>query len=160
MAPDHVLEDPARRLVAVERARDRLDRAGADLVPLADEVGQLAHDRAAHRDVVVLPVEGQHVAAQEDLAVEVLLEGLHHQVTRARELRGHIVGQLELDSHYEVSFSLTAALTRLRAVGAALDLRHHQRHHLAHLLREEAPDSATASPTIAPSSSSEICSGR
>ena len=48
VAPDHVLEDAARALVVVERARDRLDRARRDLVALADQVGQLADDGLGH----------------------------------------------------------------------------------------------------------------
>jgi hypothetical protein len=75
------------------------DRAGRDLVALADQVGHLAHDGARHRDRVVVTVEREHVPAQEDLAVEVLLECLHHRVARSGELRGNLVRKLELDSH-------------------------------------------------------------
>ena len=80
MAPYDVLEDPAGALVAVERSGDRLDRARCDLVTLADQVGHLPHDRARRGNGVVVPVEREHVPAQEDLAVEVLLEGLHHRI--------------------------------------------------------------------------------
>ena len=72
---------------------------GRDLVALADQVGELAHDRPADRDVVVVAVERQHVAAQEDLAVEVLLERLHDRVARARQLGGDLVRELELRAH-------------------------------------------------------------
>ena len=66
---------------------------------LAHQIGQLAHDRAAHADGVIGAVEGEHVAAEEDLAVEVLLERLHDNVLRAGQLGGHVVGKLELQAH-------------------------------------------------------------
>ncbi len=132
MAPHHVLEDPARALVAVERAGDRLDRAGRDLVALAHQVGHLAHDGPRHRDGVVVAVERQHVAPQEDLAVEVLLERLHHHVARAGELRGDLVGKLELGPQ-GVSISFTAALTRLPSA-RPFTCGITRAHHLAHLL--------------------------
>ena len=84
---------------AVERAGDGLDRAGRDVVALADEVGELAHDRAAGRDLVLGAVEREHVAAQEHVAVEVLLERLHHLVAGPGELGGDFVGKLELGAH-------------------------------------------------------------
>ena len=51
------------------------------------------------RHVVVVAVEREHVAAQEDVAAEVLLERLHHHVARAGELGGDIVRELELAPH-------------------------------------------------------------
>jgi hypothetical protein len=91
MAPDDVLEDPARALVTVERAGDRLDRSGRDLVALAHEIGHLPHDGSRHGDRVVVAVERKHVPPEVDLAVEVLLERLHHRVAGACELRGDLV---------------------------------------------------------------------
>jgi hypothetical protein len=85
--------------VAIERSGDRLDRPGRDLVTLANEVAQLAHHRARHAHGVVGAVEGQHVAAQEHLAVEMSLERLHHNVAGAGELGGDLVGELELGAH-------------------------------------------------------------
>ncbi len=157
MAPDHVLEDLARALVAVERAGDRLDRARRDLVPLAHEVGHLADDRARHRHRVVVAVQRQHVAAEEDLAVEVLLERLHHRVARAGELGGDVVRKLQLRPQ-GVSISFTAALTRFPSA-RPLTFGITRLMTLPISCGEEAPDSATASPTIARSSSSESCSG-
>ncbi len=72
---------------------------GAISWPWRDQVGQLADHGAAHLDRLVLAVEGEHVAAQVDLAVEVLLERPHDLVARARELGGHLVRKLELDAH-------------------------------------------------------------
>ena len=99
MAPDHVLEDATGALVTVERACDGLDRAGRDLVALANEVGHLADNRAGGGHGLVLAVEREHVPAQKDLAVEMLLEGLHHRVAGPGELSGDLIRKLELDSH-------------------------------------------------------------
>ena len=97
--PDDVLEDRARALVVVERVGDRLDRAGCDLVALADEVGELAHDRLGDLDLRLAAVERQDVPAQEDLAVEVTLERPHDGVARARKLARDFVWQLQLGAH-------------------------------------------------------------
>ena len=75
---------------------DRLDRAGRDLVALADQVGQLAHDGLGHADLVVAAVDRQDVAAQEDVGVEVALERLHHDVAGPGQLGGDFVRELEL----------------------------------------------------------------
>ena len=99
MAPHHVLEDPARALVAVERPGDRLDRARRDLVARADQVGQLADHGPSHPDGLVVAVEGEDVAAQVDLAVEVLLERLHDLVAGPGQLGGHFVRKLQLRTH-------------------------------------------------------------
>jgi hypothetical protein len=96
VAPDDVLEDPAGALVLLERAGDRLDRAGGDVVPLAHEVRDLRDDGAAHLDLLVGPVECEHVAAEEDVRLEGDLERLHDRVARARELGGDLVGELDL----------------------------------------------------------------
>ena len=82
--------------MAVEGAGDRVDRARRDLVPLADQVRQLAHDRLGHRHLAVGAVECQDIAAQEHVAVEMTLERLHDRVARAGELAGDLVGELEL----------------------------------------------------------------
>ena len=74
MAPDDVLEHVGGRLVLLEHARDRLDRRGLDRVPALDERGELPHDRRARLDGIGLAVEGEHVSAQEDVALEVPLE--------------------------------------------------------------------------------------
>ena len=143
----------------VERGPDRLDRARGDVVPLANQVGQLPHHGAPHGHVLVGAVEGEHVAAQEDLAVEVLLEGPHDRVAGTGELGGDVVGELELRAHYAVSFSLTRALTRFPSArpltfGITIAIT------LPISFGEDAPDSATASPTSASSSSSPSCCGR
>ena len=55
--------------------------------------------RLGQRDFVCLAVEGEDVAAQEDLAGEAVLERPHDHVAGARELGGEIVGQLDLGAH-------------------------------------------------------------
>ena len=99
VAPDDVVEDAARALVAVERAADRLDRAGRDLMTLAHEVRDLAHDGLGGGDIGVTAVEREHVAAQVDGAVEVVLERLHDRVVGAAKLGCHLLGELQLRSH-------------------------------------------------------------
>ena len=101
VAPHHVLEDPARALVPVERAPDRLDRAGGDLVALDHQLGELTDHRLPHRHVLLGPVEGQYVAAQVDLALEVLLQRPHDQIVGAGQLGGDIVGELELLARHD-----------------------------------------------------------
>jgi hypothetical protein len=86
--------------VAVERVGDRLDRARRDLVAGADQVGQLADHGAAHADRLLGPVQRQHVAAQVDLAVEMVLERLHDQVPWTGQLGGHLVRKLELNTRH------------------------------------------------------------
>jgi len=44
MRPDDVLEDVAHVLGLVDRVQDRVDRAGADLLPALDEVDELLDD--------------------------------------------------------------------------------------------------------------------
>jgi len=158
VAPDDILEDAAGALVAIERAGDRLDRAGSDLVALPDQVAELADDGTAHADRLLVAVQREDVPAQVDLAVEVLLERLHDEVLGPCQLGGHLVGKLQLDAHYAISFSFTALLTRLpsarpftRGITSAITW--------PISFGEVAPDSARASPTMALSSSSEICSG-
>ena len=85
MPPDGVLEDRRRGDVAVERARDGVDRAAADLVALVGEVGELAHHERRRRDGLGVAVERHDVAAQEELAVDVLLELAQHVVAVAGE---------------------------------------------------------------------------
>src|SRR4029079_12234586 len=148
----------ARALVPVEGAGDRLDRAWRYLVALAHQVGHLAHDGAGHGHGGLVAVQREHVPAEEDLAVEVLLQRLHHRVARPCELGGHLVRKLELRSQ-GVSISLTVALTRFPSArpftcGITRPMT------LPISCGEEAPDSATAFPTISRSSSSDICSGR
>ena len=98
MAPDDVLEHLARRLRLVEHAGDRLDRRGPDVVPARDELGQLAHDRRGELHRLGVAVERDHVAAQEDVGAQVLLERLEDLVLRAGQLGRHLVGELELPS--------------------------------------------------------------
>jgi hypothetical protein len=112
VAPDDVLEDLARRLVAVERGRDRLDRARGDLVALADEVGQLANDRLPDLDGGGVAVEREHVPAQVDVAVEVALERLHDHVARPGELGGDVVRELDLAAAQVSPASLSPRTTR------------------------------------------------
>src|SRR3954451_20074700 len=154
--PHDVLEDLARRLVAVERAGARLDRSGRDLVAHADQVRELVYHGLRGGHLAVAALQREDVPAQEDVAVEVTLQGLHDHVARTGQLRGHVVGKLQRGS--QVSFSFTTALTRLPSArpctfGITSDMT------LPISFGELAPDSATASPTIAWSSWSESCAG-
>ena len=107
---------------------------GRDLVALLDQLGELAHDLAPALTASSVAVERDDVAAQEDVAVEVVLERLQHGVLAARELGGDRVGQLDAGYARALSFSSHERGDAL-AVGAAVDLRHRQAHHLAHVLR-------------------------
>ncbi len=78
---------------------DRRDRAGPEIVTAPDQLTDLVDDRLRGRDLVVAAVERQHVAAQEDLAVELGLERPQDRVLCARQLFGDLVGQLQLGSH-------------------------------------------------------------
>ncbi len=118
MAPHDVLEDPARALVAVERPADRLDRAGRDVVALADEVRHLAHHGLGGGHLPRAPVERQHVAAQVHVAVEVVLERLHDRVVGTSELGCHVVGELEPGAHYAVARLIRAGGAAGRSSGA------------------------------------------
>jgi hypothetical protein len=64
VTPHHVLEHLRGRLVRVERAGDRLDRAGRDLVALGDQVGELVHHRSCSVDCVRLAIERQAISSQ------------------------------------------------------------------------------------------------
>ena len=127
---------------------------------LAHQVGELSHHGLAHRHVLVATVEREHVPAEVDLAVEVLLERAHDQVARPRQLGGDLVGELDLlAGHYGVSASCTAELTR-RPSARPFTWGMISAMTLPISLGELAPDDATASPTMACRSSSESCSGR
>ena len=67
---------------------------------LAHQVGDLAHNLGAGRDLVLVAVEGDDVAAQEDLAVQVVLQRLHHRIPGPGQLGGHLVGELELRARH------------------------------------------------------------
>ena len=96
MAPDDVLQDGRRGRVLVQRVGDGGDGSGRDVVTLRDEVGQLAdHGRGGlHR--LVVPVERDDVAPQEQVAGDVFLQRPQHRVPAARQLGGDLVGKLDL----------------------------------------------------------------
>ena len=148
MAPDDVVEDLADVLGLVERAEDRVDRAGADLVAALDELDELVDDRARLRDLPSLAVDRQAVAAQVDLAVEPLAQRVEDAVADASELGSDLVRDVEDFLHGSQCRSRTVRsgpggrqraygellahdLAHARAVGAARDLRHHVGHHAA-----------------------------
>ena len=86
VTPDDVVEDLGRGRVLVERAGDGRDRPGGDLVALLDELGQLLHDGRGGLHGRLVAVEGDDVAAQEDVAVDVALERPEHRVAGAGQL--------------------------------------------------------------------------
>jgi hypothetical protein len=98
--PDDVLEDLGRALVLVERARDRLDRAGRDLMALLDQVDQLADDRLRGLDPGRVAVQGEDVSAEVEVDVEVPLERPQDRVLRPRQLRGDGVVDGELPASH------------------------------------------------------------
>ena len=143
----------------VERIGHGGDRPLGDLVALLDEVRQLAHHHGGGRHRLGLAVEGDDVAAQEELALDVGLERAQDLVVGAAEGGRDLVGDLELAAHQPRSASCASAETRLpsarpstRAIDAFMTW--------PMSLGELAPVSATAAETIARSSSSESSAGR
>src|SRR5262249_45666505 len=158
VAPDDILEHARGRFVSIERPGDRGDRAGPDLVPALDQVGELTHDALAHAGLVLGPVECDQVAAQEHLAVEVLLERAQHGVLAAGQLGRDFVRQLELGPH-PASEARTSSDTRLpsaRPSTAPIAWR------IATPMSfgDCAPLSVTARSTISRSSASDSSAGR
>jgi hypothetical protein len=96
VAPDDVVEDLGRALVGVDRAGDRFDRPRRHFVALLDQLDQLVDDGGRRLHVIGLTVEGEHVAAQVKVAVEVAAQRPQHRVLGARQLGGDAVveGQL------------------------------------------------------------------
>ena len=76
-----------------------------------DQVGDLAHDLLGGDDGLVGALERDDVAAQEDVAVDVLLDLAQHRVLGARQLAGDVVGKLDLAPHPGAA-PCTAADTR------------------------------------------------
>ena len=115
-------------------------------------------DALARLRLALLAVEREQVAAQEDLAVEVLLERAQDRVLAARQLGGDFVGKLDLRPH-PCSAARTIPDTRLpsaRPSTAAIAC------FIAAPMSfgEAAPLSRTACSTIAESSCSESSAGR
>ena len=98
--------------MGVERAGHGGDRAGPDLVTAGDQLGELATTRWPACVSILVAVEGEHVAAQKELAGKVILERAQHGVLTAGELGGDVVGELELRPH-PVSDARTSSETRL-----------------------------------------------
>jgi hypothetical protein len=94
--PDNVLEDLRGALILVESAGDRLDRAGGDLVTLLDQVDELAEDGLGGPYFARVAIEGEDVAAQIQIDVEMPLERLQDRVLRTSQLGGHGVVDLQL----------------------------------------------------------------
>src|SRR5262249_33834252 len=100
-----------------------------------------------------------HVAAQEQLAVDVALERAQDLIVGSAESGGDLVGDLELAAHQPRSASWASAETRLpsarpatRAIDAFMTW--------PMSLGRPAPAAAPASATIARSSSSDSSAGR
>jgi hypothetical protein len=158
VAPDDVLEDLRRRLLRVERAGHGADRPGRDLVPALDELDDLADDLGRLVDGLGLAVEREHVAAQEHLHLDVLLERAQDRVPGPAELGGDRVGQLDLSPH-PPSTALTSRETRPPSArpstaGSTVFMT------LPMSRGDCAPASATARSTIVRSSASDSSAGR
>ena len=133
--------------------------AGAISWPCSIRSDELAHDERRRGDRLGLAVEREDVAAQEELAVEVLLERAQDAVAGARERGGGVVGEFDRATHQPLSASWTSAETRLPSARPAT-------FGIATFITcpmsfgEVAPVSATAPATIARSSSSDSSAGR
>ena len=95
MRPDDVFEDVADILRLVDRVQNRVDRPGADLLPALDELDELLDDGPRLRDLDVVAVQRQPVAAQVDRAAEPVAERVEDAVRHPRELGGNLVRNLE-----------------------------------------------------------------
>ena len=104
---------------------------GRDLVALLDQLDQLVDDRRRGCDVAGVAVEGEHVAAQVQVAVEAPAQRPQDGVLGARQLGGDGVVEGQLPTRQGTQ--LTHRRADPLAVGAAAELRHQRRHHLAHL---------------------------
>ena len=117
-----------------------LDRAGRDLVTLRRRA-RPSRARPARRRATASgsPSSVTHVAAQEEVAVEVTLQRLEHRVLAAGQLGGDVVGELDLAFSWRSDArrrraSLTCSDTR-RPSARPATLRHDDRHDPAHVLR-------------------------
>ena len=160
VSPDDVVEDLRRALLGVHRTRHRADRRRRELVTALDQVDQLLDHGRGVANLALVPVQGQNVPAQAQVAADPALELTEHGVLGARQLGGHCVVEGELSSSHSDSGasrarrSFTAALTRFPSArpptrGITNDIT------LPISRGSEAPASATAPSTSCPSSASE-----
>ena len=68
---------------------------GPDLVAALDELDELVDDRLRLGHVLLVAVERQPVAAEEDRAVEPVAQRVEHAVADAGELGGDVVRDVE-----------------------------------------------------------------
>jgi hypothetical protein len=94
--PDDVLQDLRRALMLVESSGDGLDRPRGDLMTLLDQTDELTEHGLGGLDLARVAIEGEHVAAQIEVDVEVTLQCLQDRILRAGQLGGHGVVDLEL----------------------------------------------------------------
>src|SRR5579859_996739 len=93
--PDHVLEDLADVVRLVDRADHGVDRSRPDLVPALDQLDELVDHGPGLRDVHLLALDRQPVAAEQNRAVEPVAERVEHAVADRGELGGHVVRDVE-----------------------------------------------------------------
>ena len=93
--PDDVVEDLADVLRLVDRAQDRVDRAGTDLLAALDEVDELLHHRAGLAHLRVVALERQPVTTQVDRAPQPVAKRDQHAVADACELGGDFVRDVQ-----------------------------------------------------------------
>src|SRR4029079_15932069 len=91
----------------------RGDRPLGDLVALLDEVRELAHDDRGGGHRLGLAIERDDVAAQEELAVDVALEGAQDLVVGAAQRGRDLVVEIVMATHQPRSASCPSADTRL-----------------------------------------------
>ena len=127
-------------------------------MPAGDQLGELVDDALAGLRLALLAVEGQQVAAQVDLAVEVGLECPKDSVLATGQLRGDLIGEFDLRPH-PCNAARTSPETRFpsaRPSTAAIAWRIATPMSFGVL----APLSCTACATIASSSCWESSAGR
>ena len=123
-----------------------------------DQLRELSHHALTRARLALLAIEGQQVAPQKHLALQLRLQRAQHSVLTARQLGGDLVRQLDLRPH-PLSAARTSADTRLpsaRPSTAAIALP------IAGPMSftDPAPLSRTACSTISASSPSESSAGR
>ena len=141
------------------RPIDGVQRRLVERVAAGGERRELVDGARAVGDGLLVPVEGEQVAAQEDPHAEPLLERPQHRVLAAGERGGEVVGKLELPSHAFASAARTASETRrpsARPATAAIAIGITRPRSLTVC----APDCATAPATISCSWASSISAGR
>jgi len=95
VAPDDVPEELLHVLGLVDRIQHGVDGRRPDRLARFDELDELVQHGARLRDVEVLTLDRDPVAAQVDRALEPVPQRLQHAVADPAELRGDVVRNIE-----------------------------------------------------------------